>query len=100
MRNFWYIAAEMTESKEKEGVFLVKCPCCHAKLWIDSGTETVLDAERGKAKKGSLDDLLVKEKKKKEEVDRKFAATAVLAKERQQKAREKFEKALTEVDQD
>ena len=51
-------------------------------------------------KKGSLDDLILKEKKKKEEVDRRFSATAELAKERQNLAKEKFEKAFSKLDDD
>jgi len=90
----------MTKSKEKSGVFEVECSCCHVRLWIDPKTEAVIKSEKGKAKRSSLDELLLKEKKKKEEADRRFTATAELAKERQQKAREIFEKALTEADQE
>jgi len=84
----------------KTSVFEVECPCCHAQLWVDPRTEAVIKSEKGKAKRSSLEDLLLKEKKKKEETDRRFSATAEMAKERQQKAREMFEKALTEVDQE
>ncbi|MGD2294317.1 MAG: hypothetical protein PVF22_00600 [Candidatus Aminicenantes bacterium] len=42
----------------------------------------------------------MKEKKKKEEADRRFMATAELAKERQQKAEEKFKKAFSRADED
>lgn len=90
----------MTESSKKTAVFQVECPHCRARLWIDPGTQMVIESEKGPARKSSLDDLLLKEKKKKQEVDRRFAATAELAKERQQKARERFEKAMTEVDQE
>jgi len=90
----------MAKPTEDAHVFQLKCPCCHALLWIDPTTEAVIESEKGKKKKGSLDELLIKEKKKKNEVDRRFVATAEMAKERQQKARERFEKALTELDQD
>ena len=90
----------MTKSKEKSSVFQVDCPNCSAQLWIDPKSEAVIESEKGKVKRSSLDELLLKEKKKKEEADRRFTATAELAKERQQKARERFEKALTEVDQE
>ena len=79
----------MTKSKEKPSVFQVECPGCSSQLWIDSKTEAVIKSEKGKAKRSSLDELLFKEKKKKEAADRRFTATAELAKERQQKAREK-----------
>lgn len=90
----------MTKSKEKSSVFQVDCPSCSAQLWIDPKSEAVIKSEKGKVKRSSLDELLLKEKKKKEEADKRFTATAELAKERQKKARERFEKALTEVDQE
>jgi len=49
-------------------------------------------------KKGSLDELLVQEKKKREGFERKFEATSELQKERKEKARELFEKALSNID--
>jgi hypothetical protein len=90
----------MVKKKKESRVFQVECTCCHVKLWIDPVTKEVLESEKAKKKKGSLDDLLLKEKKKKEEVDRRFAATAELAKERQKMAKEKFEKAFTNVEKD
>jgi len=90
----------MPKTKKESRVFQVECSCCQAKLWIDPVTKVVLESEKTKKKKGSLDDLLLKEKKKKEEVDRRFAATAELAKERQKLAKEKFEKAFTNLDDD
>jgi len=90
----------MAKTKKEAHVFQVECSCCHTKLWIDPVTKEVLKSEKAKKKKGSLDDLLMKEKKKKEEVDRRFAATAELAKEKQKLAKEKFEKAFTKLDDD
>jgi len=90
----------MTRTKKEDRVFQVECSCCHTKLWIDPVTKSVLKFEKAKKKKGSLDDLLLKEKKKKEEVDRKFAATAELAKEKQKLAKEKFEKVFTNLNSD
>ena len=90
----------MAKDKKESYVFQVECSCCHSKLWIDSVTKKVLKSEKTKKKKGSLDDLLLIEKKKKEEVDRKFAATAELAKERKKMAKEKFEKAFTNLEND
>jgi hypothetical protein len=49
---------------------------------------------------GTLDDLLVQEKKKREEFERKFEATSEMQKERKKKAREIFEKALTNIDEE
>ncbi len=90
----------MAKMKKKAHVFQVECSCCHAELWIDPVTKEVLKSEKVKKKKGDLDDLLLGEKKKKEEVDRRFAATAELAKERQEMAKEKFEKAFTDLEND
>lgn len=90
----------MAKMKKKAHVFQVECSCCHAELWIDPVTKEVLKSEKVKKKKGDLDDLLLGEKKKKEEVDRRFAATAELAKERQEVAKDKFEKAFTDLEND
>jgi len=93
----------MTKQKEESTkgpqVFQINCPCCHTLLWIDSGTSEVIKFEKAKKKKGSLDELLIKEKKRKGEFDRKFEATAELQKERWKKTKEKFEKALTKLDE-
>jgi hypothetical protein len=88
----------MTQTKHE--VFQVNCPGCNLVLWIDSQTREVIKSERVKKKKGSLDDLLIKEKKKKEEVDLRFTSTAELAKKKKQAAREKFEKAFGKLDED
>jgi len=90
----------MSESKKDSRVFQLECPCCAASLWIDPHTKAVLKSEKPQKKKGSLDELLLKEKKKKDEVDRRFAATAELAREKQKLAKEKFEKAFTHLDDD
>ncbi len=85
----------MNNEEEKKQVFEIECPNCHCELWIDHVTRKVIKSEKGKREKGTLDDLLLKEKKKKLEFERKFEATSELQKERQRKAREIFEKALT-----
>jgi len=91
---------EKGKKQKKPRVFQVKCSCCNASLWIDPETQEVIKSEKGKKKKGSLDELLIKEKKRKSEFDRKFEATAQLEKERWKKAQEKFEKALTDVEKE
>lgn len=88
------------ESTKSPQVFQVNCPCCHTLLWIDLGTSEVIKFEKAKKKRGSLDEMLIKEKKRKGEFDRKFEATAELQKERLKKAKEKFEKALIDVDKE
>jgi hypothetical protein len=54
--------------------------------------------KRGGKKKESLDELLLKEKKRTEEFERKFEATAELEKKKLEKAKEKFKKALSDFD--
>jgi Zn-finger nucleic acid-binding protein len=88
----------MTEPKEKPGVFQAVCPCCGAILWIDGEVAGVIKAEKAKKKKGSLDDLLVKEKKRQEEFDRRFDAGFELRKEKKTKAEELFQKALEKAE--
>jgi hypothetical protein len=88
----------MTSNKEKE-VFRIQCPGCRKVLWIDPVTKQVIRSEKGKREKGTLDDLLVKEKKKREGFERKFEATSEMQKERKEKAREIFEKALSKMDE-
>ena len=91
----------MEKKKEKEQVFQVVCPCCHSILWLDLITKEVIQFEKkGGKKKKSLEDLLLKEKKRKGEFERKFEATAELEKKRRERAEEGFKKALTEVEEE
>jgi len=57
----------------------------------------VVKSEKSQKEKGSLDELLEKEKKRKGEFDRKFEATAELEREKKKKAQEKFAEALTKI---
>ncbi|MFC2163430.1 hypothetical protein ACFLT2_00365 [Acidobacteriota bacterium] len=86
--------------KEKSKVFVVTCPVCQSGLWIDPATEEIMKSEKGQRKKGSLDELLVKEKKRMSTFDHKFEATAALEKEKKKKAQEKFAEAFSKVDSD
>jgi hypothetical protein len=91
----------MTEGKTTAGVFEIVCPCCHSVLWVDSVSREVVKTEKQAArKKGSLDDLLEKEKKRRDEFERKFEATAELERQKKEKAKQAFEKALGKVGQD
>lgn len=90
----------MKDTKKKSDIFEILCPCCRSALWIDPVTREVIQFERGQRKKGSLEELLLKEKKKKAGFERKFQATAELEKKRRQKVKEKFEKAFTKIDQE
>jgi len=87
----------MDKQKKKGEVFQLSCPCCHSLLWIDPVMEKVMQFEKQAKPKGSLEDLLLKEKRKKQEFERKFEATAELEKKRREKAQNRFKKALTQV---
>ena len=76
---------EKRGSKEKVQVLEVECPYCHSSLWVDPVEKAVIKSERGKKKKGTLDELLMKEKKRRDGIDRKFEATAEMEKERLKK---------------
>jgi len=88
----------MAKKTEDEKVFGLECPVCHSTLWIDPMTKKIVKSEKAKKKTGSLDDLLMKEKERKGEFDRKFEATAELEKEKKKKAQEKFLKAFDNID--
>jgi len=85
---------------ERKKVFVVTCPVCQSSLWIDPETEDIMKSEKGQRKKGSLDELLAKEKKRKSAFEHKFEATAALEKEKKKKAQEIFNEALSKVDTD
>ena len=87
-------------NEKKLDVFRVNCPVCRTVLWIDPVSQEVVKTEKSKKKKGTLDELLEKEKKRKSEFDRKFEATAELEKEKKKKAHEKFAEVLTRIDPD
>lgn len=84
----------MSEDKKAE-VLEVVCPCCQSVLWVDSATRQVIKTEKHAAKKkGTLDDLLEQEKKRKAGFDQKFEATAELERQKKEKARAAFERAM------
>jgi uncharacterized protein with von Willebrand factor type A (vWA) domain len=88
----------MAGTRDDSHVFSIVCPCCEATLWIDLETRAVLRSETAKKKKGTLDDLLVKEHRRQSEFDRKFDATFELQKEKQAKADDLFKKALEKAE--
>lgn len=99
--NYLVSFSQMESVKKKDKVFQIFCPCCQSLLWIDSVTQEVVQSEKGAGKKKkSLDDLLMKEKKRKSEFDRKFEATAELEKKKKEKIEERFKKALTQTEKE
>jgi len=98
-QNFVVNSKTMEKEKEKGKVFQIVCPCCSSLLWVDALREEVIQSEkRGAKKKDSLNELLLKEKKRKEGFERKFEATAELEKKKLEKAKEKFKKVLQDLD--
>jgi hypothetical protein len=84
----------MSEDK-KTNVFEIVCPCCQSVLWVDAvGRQLVKTEKHAAKKKGTLDELLEKEKKRKEGFDGKFEATAELERQKKERARAVFEKAM------
>jgi hypothetical protein len=91
----------MSEEKNKAGLFQIVCPCCQSILWVDGQTNEIVKTEKRAAKKrDSLDDLLSKEKKRRSEFERKYEATAELEKQKLEKAKEKFAKAMSEAEKE
>jgi hypothetical protein len=84
---------------EQGKVFEVVCPCCRSVVWVDATTGGIVKSERAAKKKESLDDLLIKEKKKKDGFATKFEATADLERKKRELAQEKFARAFGNVDQ-
>ena len=79
----------------KTNVFEIVCPCCQSILWVDAVSRQLVKTEKHAArKKGTLDELLEKEKKRKEGFAGKIEATAELARQKKERARAAFEKAM------
>jgi hypothetical protein len=85
---------------EQGKVFEVLCPCCRSVIWVDGTTGGIVKSERAAKKKESLDELLIKEKQKKDGFATKFEATADLEKKKRELAQEKFARAFGNVDED
>jgi uncharacterized Zn finger protein (UPF0148 family) len=91
----------MSEEKSKAGLFQIVCPCCQSTLWVDGQTNAIVKTEKRAAKKrDSLDELLSKEKKRRSEFERKYEATAELEKQKLDRAKEKFAKAMSEAEKE
>jgi hypothetical protein len=85
-------------NKKDSIVFKAECPCCGSLLWIDSTNKEVIRFDRKKKKRGSLDDLLLKERKRKAGFEARFESTAELARERQKEAQKKYREALKRLE--
>jgi Zn-finger nucleic acid-binding protein len=82
------------DERNDEKAFEITCPHCGTVIWVDGENRNILKTERVARKKESLDDLLAREKTKKDGMATKFEATASLEKQKKDKAKEAFEKAF------
>ncbi len=75
----------------------VECPVCHAKLWVDAERKNVAQHKRSEKKQiSSFEDLLTKEKQKKEAVDERFSQAQSLEQAKKKKAAEFFDQTIKE----
>jgi hypothetical protein len=75
----------------------IECPVCHSNLWVDVEKKVVIQHKKTKKKSfASFDDLLVKEKTKKEKVDERFLMAKDLEQAKKKKAEEIFKKSFKE----
>ena len=73
----------------------IECPDCHTSLWVDVDKKIVVQHKKTKKKNASsFDDLLTKEKQKKEQVDERFLMARDLEQAKKKKAEEIFQKSL------
>jgi hypothetical protein len=78
----------------------VVCPCCRAVIWVEAATGIVVKTEKAAKVKESLDELLLKEKKKKDGFETKFEATAELEKKKRELAQDRFARAFGKIDEE
>ena len=54
-------------------IIKIECPSCHEELWIDTDTQKIIQHKKSDKKNfSSFEDLILGEKKKKEQADEKF----------------------------
>ncbi len=76
-------------------IIKTECPSCHEELWVDSETEKVIQHKKSEKKNfSSFEDLILGEKKKKEQADEKFELARKLKEEKKRQAEEIFKKSF------
>jgi hypothetical protein len=76
----------------------IECPVCSGTLWVDVEKKVVVQHKKTKKKNlTSFDDLLLKEKEKKDKVEERFLSARDLEQAKKKKAQEIFEKSLGET---
>ncbi len=80
-----------------EKLIEVHCPICHGSLWVDVEAKQVVQHKRCEKKvHSSFEDLLDREKQKKETVDERFTQAESLEQAKKKKAAEFFEQTIKE----
>jgi vacuolar-type H+-ATPase subunit I/STV1 len=75
----------------------IECPVCHANLWVDADKKNVVQHKRSEKKQlSSFEELLNREKQKKEAVDERFSQAQSLEQAKKKKAAEFFEQTIKE----
>ncbi|MCU0237020.1 MAG: hypothetical protein MUC72_08050 [Acidobacteria bacterium] len=75
----------------------IQCPVCHAHMWVDAEKKQVVQHKRSERKAhSSFEELLDKEKQKKEAVDERFSQAKSLEQAKKKKATEFFEQTIKE----
>ena len=75
----------------------IECPLCHASLWVDAEKKTVVQHKRSEKKQlSSFEELLTREKQKKEAVDERFSQARSLEQAKKKKAAEFFDQTIKE----
>jgi len=75
----------------------IECPVCHANLWVDAEKKNVVQHKRSEKKQlSSFEELLNKEKQKKEAVDERFSQAQSLEQAKKKKAAEFFDQTIKE----
>ena len=75
----------------------IECPVCHANLWVDAEKKNVVQHKRSEKKQlSSFEEMLSKEKQKKEAVDERFSQARSLEQAKKKKAAEFFEQTIKE----
>ncbi len=77
-----------------EKIIEVICPKCKSSLWIDVEKKEVVQHKKSVKQKNSFEDLLAKEKKKKESTEETFSSARELEKAKKKKAEELFNKSF------
>ena len=79
-----------------EKIIEVICPKCKSNLWIDIEKKEVVQHKKGAKQISSFEDLLAKEKKKKESTEETFSSARALEKAKKKEAEALFNNSFKE----